>query len=75
MSSPRFTWGDLVVVNASAPARFRPGAAASVVGVLEVVPRLAAELGTPVGSIVYTLEFSDGSDAQVVEDLLERFEA
>lgn len=74
MSSPRFTWGDSVVVRSSAPAHFRPGAVAAVVGTTEVTPRLAAELGASVGSIVYTIEHGDGSDALVAEDLLERFE-
>ena len=71
MSSPRFTWGDSVVVSASAPARFRPGAVAEVVGITEVTPRLAAHIGASVGAIFYTIEFGDGSDAFVGEELLE----
>ena len=44
----------------AAPAKVRPGSAAAVVGVSEHHP----------SGVVYTVEFEDGSDAEVHEDHL-----
>lgn len=71
MDLSRFTWGDLVSVRSSAPARFRPGATASVVSIAKVTSQLAVELQAPVGVVLCTIEFGDGSDALVPEELLE----
>jgi hypothetical protein len=56
----KFTWGDSVRIAEAAPASVRPGSAAEVVGVTEHHP----------SGIVYTVEFEDGSDAEVHEDHL-----
>lgn len=74
MDFPRFTWGDSVNVRSSAPARFRPGATALVAAITKVTPQLDAELQAPVGAVLRTIEFGDGSDVFVGEELLERFD-
>jgi hypothetical protein len=56
----KFTWGDSVRIAEAAPANVRPGSAAAVVGVSEHHP----------SEVVYTVEFEDGSDAEVHEDHL-----
>lgn len=68
----RFSWGDPVRVVASAPQHFRPSAAASVVGIREVLDReQAAAVNEPVGTRLYLLEFSDGKSIEVPPRYLE----
>lgn len=55
----KFTWGDTVVVHASAPSPMRPGAVGEVVG----FTRKSDET-------TYTVEFGDGRDVQVPQSLL-----
>jgi len=56
---PKFTWGDLVIVSASAPSDMRPGQLGSVVGFTQRATETS-----------YTVEFGDGRDAEVPEALL-----
>ena len=68
----KVTWGDSVRVSASAPDELRPGSPAEVVGVTRAETSvLAARFRVPVGTEVYTVEFSDGSSLEIPEDLLE----
>jgi len=67
---PRFTWGSSVKVAAGAPAKARPGSAAEVVGVSEQHERSGSYLLAFPSGVVYTIEFEDGSDAEVHEDHL-----
>ena len=53
----KFTWGDTVRIAQQAPATARPGETAEVVGISEE-------------HLHYTVEFEDGSDAEVLEDHL-----
>ena len=55
-----FTWGDCVKVAESAPANLRPGARAAIVGLDDRADQPA-----------YTVEFGDGSDAEIAETMLE----
>lgn len=57
-----YTYGDSVRVSKGAPAELRPGSYASVVA-----------LGTP-NRPELTIEYDDGSDAEVLPELLEPFE-
>jgi hypothetical protein len=54
-----FTWGDTVVVAASAPPDMRPGDKGWVVGMIE----------RPEGT-EYTVEFGDGSSVEIPESRL-----
>ena len=67
---PKFTWGDSVRIAEDAPANVRPGSSAEVVGVSERHERIGSYLNTFPSGIVYTVEFADGSSAEVHEDHL-----
>ena len=68
----RFTWGDEVQVRTDAPIRYRPEAFASVCGMGTISTESQSEaFGFPVGTKVYTIEYSDGSSLQAPEELLE----
>jgi hypothetical protein len=53
-----------------APANVRPGSPAAVVGFSEQHERLGSYLQEFPSGVVYTVEFEDGSDAEVHEDHL-----
>ena len=66
------TWGDTVLVRASAPATMHPGAIAAVVGNRDVeTPEQATQFETPIGSKVYLIEFSNGEAIEVAEIWIE----
>ena len=60
---PKFTWGDEVRVQSSAPAEFRPGEQAVVCAITE--PGFGRE------TYFYTAEFLDGSSLHIAEPHLE----
>jgi hypothetical protein len=66
-----YDYGDevrLTVLNERGESVDRP---AAVVGITEVAAARQSEaLGHPVGTILYTVEFADGSDQLVPEDQL-----
>jgi hypothetical protein len=60
----RFDYGDLVAVD-------QPQRAGSIVGITPVATEeQAALLGHPKGTVLYTVEFGDGSDALIPESRL-----
>jgi hypothetical protein len=67
---PKFTCGDSVEIAEHAPANLRPGSAAALVGISEQNERQGSYLQEFSSGVVYTVEFGDGSDAQVHEDHL-----
>lgn len=69
---PVFTWDDTVKVRLSAPPNLRPGNLASVVGISLQPERKGEYLRQFPYGVVYTIEFEDGSDAQIEEGLVER---
>ena len=75
MEKNRFTWGDSVRVSPRAPAEWRPGTCGSVVGFMG---QRGAEAGQPDAGqpeaergVMYTVEYGDGSSAEVPEAYLE----
>ena len=66
-----YGWVDMAQIVEGAPPRFRPGEMVYVVGWMRVLtPEVAAEFGEPVGQPLLTVEYEDGSDAQVPERFL-----
>lgn len=71
----QITWGDTVRIKGSASTEKRPGAFASVCGILTVeTAQHAMAVNCPIGTTVYLIEFPDGSDIQVSVDWLEKVE-
>jgi hypothetical protein len=67
-----FDWGDEVRIAAGAPDLARPGSRASIVAMTRVVTEsLASQWDVLPGTLVYTVEFSDGTDAHIAETWLE----
>ena len=70
----RFTWGDTVCISSSAPIEMRPGALGVVCGIRTDPYRAGvvepANLDPEI-RLVYTVEFTDGQDAEVPGQLLE----
>ena len=75
MHSSRFSWGDTVRVSANAPEAYRPGALGSICGMRTITTRETAELfACQMGTMVYTVEFSDGLSLEVSDQYLEGVE-
>ena len=72
MEKERFTWRDTVTVTSSAPEKFRPGELAAVCSIWEVsTEQNAVSRGEPVGTIIYGIEFGDGTFVEVPDRYLE----
>jgi hypothetical protein len=68
----KFTWGDDARISDSAPPPLRPGEIVAVVGMRDIQEqKQATQLGVPVGTTLYLIEYSDGSSAEIPGDLLE----
>lgn len=66
-----FDWNDAVVVTDDAPAKFRPSKIAAVVGMRAVENAFQAEAaGFPIGTLLYMIEFSDGTMIEVPREYL-----
>lgn len=67
---PKFTWGASVRIAEGAPVSVRPRSVAVVVGISEQRERHGSYLDTFPSGVVYTVEYEDGSSAEVHEDHL-----
>ena len=71
----KFTWGDPIIITKNAPTRLHQGEFASVCGFYKVISEEAAkEFQCNIGDWIYTVEFSDGSDIQIAEPYLEKYD-
>jgi hypothetical protein len=71
----KFNWGDSVVIVKSAPPGFHPGEFASVCGFYKATSEeVAKEFQCNIGDWIYTVEFPDGSDIQIAERYLVKYE-
>jgi hypothetical protein len=71
----KFTWGDPIVIAESAPTQFHPGEFASICGFYKITSEESAkEFQCNVGDWIYTVEFQDGSDIQIAEPYLVKYE-
>lgn len=67
---PQFTWGDSVRVTEAegTPIEWRPGSAGSICGVRVIeTEREALSSSFAIGTVVYTVEFEDGTSASIPE--------
>lgn len=71
----KFTWGDAVLVSSNAVPIYHPGEFASICGFYKIKSEEGAkEFQCDVGDWIYTIEFSDGSDIEIAECFLEKYE-
>ncbi|MCP1674014.1 hypothetical protein J2T57_001113 [Natronocella acetinitrilica] len=69
------TWGDTVRIKLSAKPEQRPGVFASVCGLRQVETEVQAQqLGYPVGTTLYLVEYGDGVAVEVPSAIIELME-
>lgn len=67
----RPSWGDTVRIKDGAPPVMRPGRLAAVCGMREVeIAEQASQFGCVIGTVLYLVEFGDGSSVEIPEVLL-----
>lgn len=72
LEKSKFTWGDVVRVKEINLVGYPSGKVGSVCGISEVISQAMVDLyKQPIGSIVYTVEFSDGESTIIPECYLE----
>lgn len=72
----QFNWGDSVRINANAPKEYKPGATASICGIRIIDSSKEADvLNISIGSIVYLVEFGDGSSIEIPARYVESIKA
>lgn len=72
----KFDWGETVKVKDIAPPIFRPGEIVSVCGMTKIDSKILADkYDSDIGEWVYTIEFLGGSDIEIPERYLEKFQA
>lgn len=71
----KYTWNDVVIIKKEVPVQFHPGEIGVVCGMSKIeFEDIANKYHSELGSWIYTIEFGDGSDIQVPENYLEKFQ-
>lgn len=71
----KFDWGESVKVKDSAPPKFCPGQAASICGMIKIKTKTLADgYISSIGEWIYTIEYIGGSDIEIPERYLEKYE-
>ena len=71
----KFDWGETVKVKDKAPTAFRPGQIASICEKTKIKSKLLADKhNVNMGDWVYTIEYIGGSDTEIPECYLEKYE-
>ncbi len=63
MTQAEFDWAQDVRVSVTAPADYRPGQVGSICGITRTSED--ASLSEPAGTMLYLIEFADGSSVEV----------
>lgn len=71
----KYTWNDLVSILKEAPQKYHPGKVAIVCGMFKIeFEEIAKKYNYELGSWIYIVEFEDGSDIEVPENYLEKYQ-
>lgn len=71
----KFDWGETVRVKDTAPSTFQPGEIVSVCGMTKTDSKvLADKYGSYIGEWIYTIEYLGGSDIEIPERYLEKYQ-
>ena len=71
----KFTYGEYVKIKDTAPSHFCPGRVASVCGIIRIQTKTLAErYQSNIGEWIYTIEYIGGSDTEIPESYLEKYE-
>ena len=75
MDGNKYKWGDSVIVKDIAPPQFCPGQIVSVCGMIKVKTKsLADKYQCNMGDWIYTVEYIGGTEADIPECYLEKYE-
>ena len=75
MSTKNYNYGDTVLIATEAPDNYRPGAIASIYAIRVIEnSNTARKYKAEIGSILYGVEFGDGSSVELPERFLKPFE-
>jgi hypothetical protein len=67
----KFDYGDQIKINQNAPIKFRPGEIGSIYSITILDSEyLSKKNNLPLGSILFGIEYIDGTDCQVPEEYL-----
>lgn len=73
MDANLYVWGDPVKVSTTAPEKYCPGELGDVCGIWTVdTEENAKARGEALGTVIYTVEFSDGASLEIPEYYLEK---
>lgn len=71
MTTNKFTWGDSIRIDSSAPVIYHPGECGSISGLRQIDNQeMARSFRENIGAVVYIIEFGDGSSIEVPEQFL-----
>jgi len=74
-SECKYTWNDYVYIKNNAPELFHPGEIGVICGMSKIkFEETAKKYHSKIGDWIYTIEFGDGSDIQVPEIYLEKYQ-
>lgn len=69
----RFDWGDTARIARNAPESYHPGTRVAIVGMWTVRNELEARAANcPIGTVLYTVEYDDGSSVELPEKYVEK---
>lgn len=75
MEKSQYTWGETVRITIDAPKNYRPGELAEICSIWEIETNENSVLrGEPVGTIIYSIEFGDGTLVEIPGRYLEKYQ-
>jgi hypothetical protein len=71
----KYTWNDVVTIKKEVPVEFHPGEIGVICGMSQIkFEDVGKKYHSKLGNWIYTVEFSGGSDIQIPEIYLEKYQ-
>lgn len=75
MTKDQFTWGETVKIAIDAPKAYKPGELAEICSMWEIETfENSKRRGEPVGTVIYSIEFGDGTLIEIPDRYLEKYQ-
>ncbi len=75
MTKNQYTWGETVKITIDAPKAHKPGELAEICSMWEIkTDENSISRGEPVGTIIYSIEFGDGTLMEIPDRYLEKYQ-
>jgi hypothetical protein len=76
MTTSQYTWGETVKIANDAPKEYKPGELAEICSMWEIETDANSRIrGEPVGTIIYSIEFGDGTIIELPDRYLEKYQS